>query len=102
MLNSRPTRTNPYCKKLPAAYAPADVCTKPNFDAVCLSACKKEHLPKGKCMINSKLLYNKSEVIVYYIILLCIWYIRKKKESIVGERDECNVHIFVIHERDAN
>ncbi|WZZ79236.1 hypothetical protein YC2023_099808 [Brassica napus] len=37
MLNSRPTRTNPYCKKLPAAYAPADACTKPNFDVSSLA-----------------------------------------------------------------
>ena len=50
------------------------------------------------------MLYNKSEVIVYYIVLLCIWYIRKKKETIMGERDESDVQILVIHERerDAN
>ncbi|KAJ4881112.1 Uncharacterized protein Rs2_38167 [Raphanus sativus] len=47
MINARSTGS-PYCRKLPAAYAAADVCTKPNFDAVCLSACKKEHLPRGK------------------------------------------------------
>ena len=44
--------------------------------------------------------YNKNEVIVYYTILLCIWYIRKKKETIVGEREMNVMFRFLLFTRE--